>query len=100
MEAQKTRIFHLRTCNTTIYISYVKKTTLSTLFGLQHRHKTMNTSIYSLTTISPGKPLNISKTNYREAPDVIPNLTYINLEGENMYVSVKQKWTKKVNSIT
>lgn len=44
--------------------------------------------------------LNISRTNYRETPGVIPNLTYINLEDENMYGSVKQKCTKKVNTIT
>lgn len=78
----------------------MKKTTLYTLFGQQHRHTTMNTCIYSLTIISSGKTLNISKTNYREAPGVIPNLTYINLEGENTYGSVKLKCTKKVNIIT
>lgn len=78
----------------------MKKTTLSTLLGLQHRHTTMSTCIYSLPTISQGKTLNISKTNYREAPGVIPNLTYINLEGENVYGSVKQKCTRKVNTIT
>lgn len=58
---------------TPLYLSYVKKTTLSTLFGLQHIYTIMNTCIYSLTNISPGKTLNISKTIYREAPGVIPN---------------------------
>lgn len=52
----------------------------------------MNTCIYSLTTILPEKTLNISKTNYREAPGVIPNLTHLNLEGENMYGSVKKMY--------